>query len=154
GTILEVGPGSDFGASLILGERCKKLILADRFIAAWQPGYHSELYREVQRRLGRPSRLLDAVVDAGSYEGIVDIVSEPAFALTSIQSDTVDLVESNAVLEHVHPLREAIEEFYRVTRPGGYGAHQIDFRYHRNFDLPLEHLLFTAQQYAKILAAT
>ena len=29
GTILEIGPGSDFGASLILGERCKKLILAD-----------------------------------------------------------------------------------------------------------------------------
>lgn len=154
GTILEIGPGSDFGASLILGERCKKLILADRFMAGWQPGYHSEVYRETQRRLGRPSRLLDALVAAASYEGIIETVSEPAFRLTSIQSDAIDLVHSNAVLEHVHPLEEAIGEFYRVTSPGGYGAHQVDFRYHRNLDLPLEHLLFTEPEYAKVLAAT
>ena len=94
------------------------------------------------------------MVAAASYEGIIETVSEPAFRLTSIQSDAIDLVYSNAVLEHVHPLEEAIGEFYRVTSPGGFGAHQIDFRYHRNFDLPLEHLLFTEEEYAKILAAT
>ena len=154
GTIVEIGPGADFGASLLLGEKCEKLIVADRFLAPWRAGFHPKVYREMQRVLGRPARLLDEVVAKNSYEGLVQTLKEPASELTSIPNGTVDLVYSNAALEHVHPLDKAVREFYRITRLGGYGAHQIDFRYHQNFDLPLEHLLFTREEHAKVLEAT
>jgi SAM-dependent methyltransferase len=154
GTILELGPGWDFGGALLLGEDSKKLIVADRFLARWQPTFHPLVYREMQRMLARPSRLLDEVVRDGGYDGIIETAEEPAYDLRSIPDNSVDLVYSNAVLEHVHPLDKAAVELFRLTKPGGHGAHQIDLRYHRNFDLPLEHLLFAPDEFAHLLEIT
>lgn len=154
GTILELGPGWDFGSAMLLGERAKRLIVADRFIAPWDDTFHPAVYREMQRILGRPSRRLDAVVGQGSYAGLVETLQEPAWDMRSLAADSVDVVYSNAVLEHVHPLDAAAVEMHRITRPGGWGLHQVDFRYHRDFNQPLEHLLFTREEYAQLLDLT
>ena len=152
--IVELGPGLDFGVGLIIGEECHKLIIADRFIAPWQADFHQPVYEGIRKRLGRPSRLLDAVIARQGYEGVITTVSEPAHAMPSILSGAADLVHSNAVLEHVHPLDVAAREMYRITAPGGYSVHQVDFRYHRDPNYPLEHLLFTEDEFLRIHEAT
>ena len=153
-TILEIGPGWDFGNAMILGEKARKLIVADKYLSSWDNGFHPQVYRAIQTILNRPSKLLDAVVVSGGYNGHIETLEEPAYALNSISSNSVDYVYSNAVLEHVHPLDKAAVELFRVTAPGGFGAHQVDFRYHRNFDYPLEHLLLTRSEYVQLLELT
>lgn len=153
-TVLEIGPGWDFGSAMIMGENAKKLIVADKYLASWDNDFHPQVYRAIQTILGKPSKLLDAVVASGGYNGHIETLEEPAYALGSISSNSVDYIYSNAVLEHVHPLDKAAVELFRVTAPGGYGAHQVDFRYHRNFDYPLEYLLLTRAEFSKLLELT
>lgn len=154
GRILELGPGTDFGPALLLGENASELVVADRFLSGWQEQFHPLVYRKMQTALGRKSRLLDRVVENDSYDGAVTCLQEDAGNLSSIEDNSIDLIYSNAVLEHVHPLDAAIQEMFRVTQAGGYGAHQVDFRYHRDFDLPLEHLLLTYEEYQTVLDVT
>lgn len=154
GAILEIGPGWDFGASMLLGERARRMIVADRFLAPWQTGFHPKVYRRLREKLARPSRLIDAVIERERYEGALETLAEPSNALTSLGDGEIDFVYSNAVLEHVHPLEEAVRELFRVTRSGGWGVHQIDLRYHRSYDCPLEHLLMTREEFDRLLART
>lgn len=154
GVLLELGPGSEFGGTLILGEKSRRLIVADRFLSRWQEDFHLPLYQEVQRMLCRSSRILDEVVRQRGYDGLIEQLEEPAWDLKSIENGSVDLVYSNAVLEHVHPLPDAARELYRVTAKGGYGIHQVDFRYHRSLDRPLEHLLFTREEFEELTEFT
>jgi SAM-dependent methyltransferase len=47
-----------------------------------------------------------------------------------IENESVDLIYSHAVLEHVNDLESAYRTMYRWLRPGGFISHQIDFRSH------------------------
>lgn len=152
--LLEIGPGTDFASTLLLGETCALIAVADRFLAPWQDHYHPALYAAIQRDIGRPSRWLDQVISQQGHDGVLQCIAEPAHALTSIAGGSFDVVISNAVLEHVRPLRETIKELFRITAPGGVGWHQVDFRNHRDFAFPLEHLLLTRDQFQQISAAT
>ena len=152
--VLELGPGPGFGSTLVLGERCATVGVADRFLATWQPQFHPRLYEHMRRLLGMPSRLLDAVQAAGSYAGLIELFDAPAHAMGQVADASFDLIVSNAVLEHVGQLPLAAREMFRITAPGGHGYHQVDFRNHRNFDFPLEHLLLSPQDFQYVLEAT
>lgn len=148
--ILEIGPGQNFGPALLLAEQASRAIVADLYLAGWQPDYHPQVYQSMQQKLGRPSRRLDAVVAQNGYDGIIETLTEPAHDLKSIADETIDLIYSGAVLEHVHSLDKTADELFRVTRRGGYGVHQVDFRYHRTFDRPLEYLLLSSEEFEKL----
>jgi len=47
-----------------------------------------------------------------------------------IQADSVDMLLSQAVLEHVDDLPFAYEMMYRWLKPGGFTSHTIDYRSH------------------------
>lgn len=51
----------------------------------------------------------------------------------SLADGEVDLMTSNAFLEHVPDLDSAFEEMSRVTSSGGYGAHNIDGIDHKHY---------------------
>lgn len=154
GVFMEIGPGWEFGSALIVAEHFKQLIVSDLFLAPWQEQFHPAAYRALQRRLARPSPKLDTVIEQSSYDGVVTLINESACDMPSVASNSVDVIFSNAVLEHVHPLDKAAQEMFRITKPGGWGMHQVDFRYHRDFDKPLEYLLFTREEFEAVLERT
>jgi SAM-dependent methyltransferase len=148
--VLEIGPGSDFGAQIILAGTGAKVTVADRFLAPWQPGYHPTFYRRLLAKWGAPCPPLEAVIAANDPRCAIALVAEPAEDLRSIADCSFDVVLSTAVLEHVFDLPAAIRELARVTVPGGVNSHQVDFRDHRDFARPLEFLLMADKEFTRL----
>ena len=144
-TILEIGPGADFAVQLVLASHGAVVTLADRFLAQWDDDFHPGFYRDFMARYDGPARAIEAALARGGYDGVLTLLPEPAEALNSIADKSIDLVLSNAVLEHVRDLDETVAELARITRPGGVQAHQVDCRYHGDFSRPLEHLTIPKQ---------
>lgn len=54
----------------------------------------------------------------------------PMRRMSEIPAGSVDLIISQAVMEHVDHLEEIYAECFRILRPGGFMSHQIDLRCH------------------------
>ena len=140
-TILELGPGRNFGPQLVMADRGAKMILADLYLTGFGRPYHPALYRTLNARLPSPCRLLEVAQEGYDATPLV-LLHEPAEALRSVESGSVDFVYSNATLEHVFDVARTAQETARVMREGGVAAHQIDLRYHfHDFQRPLDHLV-------------
>jgi SAM-dependent methyltransferase len=143
--ILELGPGLDFAPQLALAGYGAGVTVADRFLAKWDNAYHNEFYRRFKSRWDGPSTALDAVMAAREYPAnVIACIAQPAERLNDIADSSCDVILSNAVLEHVYDLAAVCRMLARITRPGGFSVHQIDFRDHWNFQRPLEFLLYKA----------
>jgi SAM-dependent methyltransferase len=156
--ILEIGPGINFGPILFLACHGAIPIVSDRFLAPWDRGYHPEFYRRLRDELRRRHPELDlgpfnAMLDSGTYPADVLSRVEAGVESLSLASNSVDIVVSNAVLEHLEDHARAFFQLHRITKPGGWGVHQVDFRYHRSFDRPLEHLLLSPIDFERTAGA-
>jgi SAM-dependent methyltransferase len=138
--VLEIGPGSDFGPALILSSLGAKVTVADRFLSEWQPDYHAPFYRALAEAWNGPADQLWAAANGGYEATTLTRAAEPAEALASVASESMDFTYSVAVLEHVVDFGAVAAEMARVTKTGGYAAHSVDLRDHRDFSQPLEHL--------------
>lgn len=67
----------------------------------------------------------------------------------SAGSSTCDVVFSHAVLEHVRNPARAVEEMYRVLRPGGRAIHKIITEDHRCFSSVEGYTPFSFRQYSE-----
>lgn len=56
-----------------------------------------------------------------------------------IQKNSIDLILSNAVMEHVINLKEYYLTMFKWLKPGGYASHVIDYRAHEFSDNWYEH---------------
>jgi hypothetical protein len=65
----------------------------------------------------------------------------------------MDFVYSNAVLENVVDMRRVAHELARVSKVGAWSAHQIDWRDHRDFSRPLEHLTLSDKNFLRVAEA-
>jgi SAM-dependent methyltransferase len=127
-------------------------VVADRFLAPWDPVYGPPFYRRLREEMRRQFPELDtgpvsAVIEANGYPDNVLIRDVNAVETLSLDSDSIDIVISNAVFEHLDNHVLAVQQLYRITRPGGWNFHQVDFRYHRSFERPLEHLLLAPETF-------
>jgi SAM-dependent methyltransferase len=153
--LLELGPGINFGSAFYLAAHGAVPAVADRFLAPWDPRYHPGFYRRLVERLRQEEPSLDvgrlrACLDAGAYVSEAIAQHQHGTEELALPSESVDLVISNAVLEHLYDHAAALRQLYRITRPGGWNLHQVDFRYHPNWDTPLEHLLLTRERFARL----
>jgi len=95
-------------------------------------------FRRAIRREGDPSKVL--VVDVGSgnhrldddivaLDGVdypcVDIVAD--VTALPFKTDSIDIIASRSLLEHVWPIETALSEMKRCTVPGGANLHLIPF---------------------------
>ena len=148
--VLELGPGVNFAPQLVMASMGAQVAVADRFLVKWSEEYHPALYRAFKERWGGSLPAIDRVLDAGGHvHDAIGTYEQPAEAMTGIPGGSIDLVISNAVLEHVYSMADVAKELARVTRPGGRSMHQIDFRDHRDFTRPLEFLTMPDDEFAR-----
>ena len=156
-SVLEVGPGINYGCVMVLACHGMKPMVADRYLAPWEEAYHRRFYADLADELARSAPAADvsplrALVTANGHdERIITLVASSLEELP-LQSGSVDIVFSNAVVEHLYDLDSSFKQLYRITRPGGLGLHQVDFRDHRNFDRPLEYLLLEETDFQELFA--
>jgi SAM-dependent methyltransferase len=80
----------------------------------------------------RISRIRNAITSPGSeHDGVMIKYISPWSDVRSIEADSVDVIVSHAVLEHVVDLEGAYRALHRWLKPGGMMSHQIDFTSHR-----------------------
>jgi SAM-dependent methyltransferase len=156
--VLEVGPGQTLGSAVLLACGGAVVAVADRFPSPWDADFHVPFFRALRERVASRGTAYTAPIDrllaAGRF--VSDVVRVHAFAAEELWKigDRFDVVLSNAVLEHVQDIDLTAANLAAVTKPGGYGLHQVDFRDHRDFSRPLEYLTVSREAYAAIRAQT
>lgn len=147
-SILEIGPGTNFGTMFILKALgAHQVAVADPFLAEYDDTFHTALYNKLLSKVYEEfpeadPELIEAAVQKRSHSlenfssykcGLED--------MSAIPGQSFDIIVSNAVLEHLKDPLPAFAELARVTKTHGYGLHQVDFRNHNDFSHPLEFLL-------------
>lgn len=151
---MEIGPGINLvGCIGLRALGAAKVYVADRWIAPWQDDYNPVFCRMMAERIraeGRPwdASVFDHVATNG-YQGTLELVPSAAEDLAKNMPEQVDAIYSNAVLEHMADHRATVHALARITAPGGINFHQVDFRYHENFDRPLDYLLMTRAEFER-----
>lgn len=99
-------PSYDFPRHLLDDERIERNLRPERLARV----------REALRRCDSPQSMIQ-------YRA-------PWHTENAIERDSLDLVFSQAVLEHVDQLAQTYQAIYEWLRPNGYMSHQIDFKCH------------------------
>jgi len=161
-SVLEIGTSQEPGLPLILLlQGCKDYYASNiRKLDDWLPEAYINLNRVfISGMLGDTPRRTDEILDwvenktaAGQTVGRLREENFHDLSPTSAEEleladDSMDIVFSLAVLEHVHSPQAVIDNIYRMTRPGGWCLHMIDLRDHRDFDNPLEFLKLEESRY-------
>lgn len=152
--VLEIGPGINFGPILTLACHGARALAADRFLTPWDRDYHQKFYAHLREKLkdrwpAIDLTPLDTVLSREGYPSeSISLHSCSLEELWEVPDQSVDIVISNAVFEHLYDLKSAFSHLARITKPGGIGLHTADFRDHRDFSRPLEYLLLSNKKFA------
>ena len=153
--VLELGPGPSLGPAVLLACGGARITVCDRFATRWDDQYHPAVLRALLPMIegiapasGEPIRRL---LTAGAFlPEVVRVVECAAENLERLESQSADVVLSNAVLEHLADVPKAFGGFAHVGRPGSVGLHQVDFRDHRDFARPLEYLTLSNADFDRL----
>src|SRR5579871_3333117 len=146
--ILELGPGVNLAPQLVMASMGAEMSVADRFLVPWDDDYHPAFYRAFRQLWRGPAAAIDTVLRSGGHSPkVISCLASPAEELSAIATGSIDVVISNAVLEHVYSIPLVCREMARITVPGGTNLHQIDFRDHRDFARPLEFLTMPDEKF-------
>ena len=155
-TMLELGPGRNLGTALVLACHGAGMTAIEPNETAWDSGYHPGFYLALREWLARNRPALDlGPLDRVIREGrvpkeVVEYLHGSLEDFPSLPAQGLDIVFSNAVLEHVLDLETCVGELARITRPGGLNLHQIDLRFHSLHSDPLRFLLYGPEKYAAL----
>ena len=133
--VLELGPGDSLFTAVIaraFGARRTYLVDAGAFASS-----HVAPYRALAEYLRGKGLQLPPIENSDSVSAVLRACSATyltrgAEDLRDIPSTSVDLIFSQAVLEHV-PLGEfdeTVQEMHRILTPTGMASHQIDLKDH------------------------
>ncbi len=162
----EIGPGDTLGigfAALLFGS--KKYVALDSVAHASKEInltifnqlvdlIESEPYKsKINLLISRDT--LDSTMSASnlvkiknSIESISDFsdpisYSVPWWKKGNVSQNSLDLILSNAVMEHVIELKSTYESMFKWLKPGGYCSHVIDYRAHEFSDTWYKHWEFS-----------
>ncbi len=154
--VLEIGPGLNFGSALYLTCFGARALVVDPYLAPWDEEYHPRFYALMRDAIQQETPQQDVttfnrILSFGGYDpDILKPVRTSLEDLKGIATSSVDFIFSNAVFEHLYDPRLAFKSIARITKTGGMGFHQIDFRDHRNFDTPLDFLFLKDDEFMKL----
>lgn len=160
-TVLEVGPGLAFGPLLVCrAAGAAEVAAIDAYPVEWHAAYHPAFYRAflalAKQRWPEQNWSAAAEMEAsngGAAEAIVRVVAGDIAkgGPHALEDTSFDATVSNATLEHVIGLAQAVKQLARITRVGGVGVHLVDFRHHCDADRPLEFLTIPDRRYERLL---
>lgn len=133
-TVLELGPGDGAATGVLAAAHGARAILVDqgRFIRDDVKPY--ALLGEALRTRGHDVPELSTCGTSDNVLARCDAtyLANGLASLRGLGAGTVDVVFSQAVLEHVrrHEFLDTMRELRRVLKPGSLASHQVDFRDH------------------------
>lgn len=133
-TVLELGPGDSIASAIIAAAHGARAIIVDegRFV-------HENIipYLDLESALTKKGLSPTDLSGCRDIEEILNrcsakYMTEGLESLRKIEDATVDLIFSQAVLEHVRrqQFSETMRECRRILRPDGICSHQVDLRDH------------------------
>lgn len=99
------------------------------------------LFNSEKQRVGRVSGV------EAKERGELQLLGNQGFENVQIAEDSIDLLFTVSVLEHVKEVENFIEKTFTSLKPGGLAYHSVDLRDHRNFNKPLAFLYETSMEY-------
>lgn len=153
--VLEVGPGVNFGSILVLAGYGARVMVSDRFLVPWDEEYHPKFYGLLkdwvkENMPDADTSPLDKILSLGGYpDNVIKLFATSLEELSGIADNSVDVVFSNAVLEHIISPPRAFQQMARISPKGAWGFHQVDFRDHRTMEQPLEFLLMNDAEFER-----
>ncbi len=133
-TVLELGPGDSISTAVIAAAHGARAILVDTgAFARSDITPYQELMRVFTKQGLAPLDLsVCRTVDEILARCMAQYMTEGLTSLAQIESESVDLIFSQAVLEHIRKreFREMMQECRRILRPNGICSHQVDLRDH------------------------
>lgn len=140
GNIAEIGPGDTLGVGFCA------LLDGFSYYYALDKIEHSEKYinlkilKELKQYFQNKKEIFNKIEEdilLGSSNTFKYIV--PWDKENLIKNNSIDLIISNAVMEHIVDLKGAYFAMYQWLKPGGYASHIIDYRAHEFSDNWYEH---------------
>jgi len=134
-TILEIGPGDNFLlAYIFLLNGAKEVYLIDRLKTNINDSYNFKFYKHYIQNYYKREQKID-LKDFFCLNSKIKYFSYTPFeCLSKIKKNSVDLIFSQAVLEHITDLKTAIQKNNLFLKEGGYTIHQVDLRDHLHFN--------------------
>ncbi len=140
GTIAEIGPGDTLGVGL-----CAILYGFNKYIGfdviPHSNSDNNAIVLNELRKLfpieNKNFELLEKEIIKNASNKLKYVV--PWNSEENIEESTIDLIISNAVMEHVVNLEDAYKIMFKWLKPGGCCSHVIDYRAHEFSDLWCEH---------------
>ena len=133
--MLELGPGDSLSSALVaraLGAQKSYLVDVAPFAST-----DITVLKRMAKHLTRLGLPLEGIEECGTIGEILQLCNAEYLtsgleSLKSIPDHSIDLLFSNAVLEHVrlHEFASLCGEMRRIQRPSGVGSHTIDFADH------------------------
>lgn len=137
--ILELGPGDSISTAII-GHAfgASEIFLVD---VADYASKSIEIYYDLIHKLKKYNTVKDlsSLLEAKTFNKILEMTNAHYYisglhSLEEIQSETIDFIFSNAVLEHIHlqNFSKILCELYRISSKGSAISHTIDLKDHLN----------------------
>jgi SAM-dependent methyltransferase len=122
-TLLELGPGGDCTLSCqLLALGVKKIYLIDNENHINPRSEDVARYKEIFQ---------NSITDGGNFNpDCIDILCYGKNGEIPLPDKSLDIIFSNAVLEHVENPQSLLQETHRVLKDGGMAYHQTDYRDH------------------------
>jgi SAM-dependent methyltransferase len=150
-SMLELGPGDSVANGVLAfqhGARHTVLVDVGDFVTR-DTKFYSEFISGEKRKYASSVNFSKILADHN-----IDYYTAGLESLTKIPPNSIDLVISNAVLEHIHPksLSAYLAKINQLLTPGGVMIHRIDYRDHlvrSNFHQGLPRFIVKSNFYKK-----
>jgi len=135
-SILELGPGPDLGAGLLLlaeGAASYTAIDVNPLIVRATSGFYNSMFEVIETRFGpqKVSTLRKEMREFSNHDSeIIRYICRSDFDIGIVGQGSIDLVFSQAAFEHFDDMDRTVEQLSYVMRKGGRCIIQIDLKTH------------------------
>lgn len=146
--IVELGPGNSIALALnCLCNGAQKYQMVDKYPRIFKNDKQREfILKQITYFENKYSRNLNDFVNKITLEfnqEKLSYVKNSVEDLKTISSDSIDLILSISVFEHVKDVETSFQEMNRILKMDGVMYHKIDLRDHYNFDKPFKFLKYS-----------